>query len=126
MSLNYVARCKCRSVVFAIADEPGMREDLAKELPRLILDGYSIEKMTDQQVRDNFDNCKCEGKQQNIDKPESVRTQTVKSPCLKECLKVNDHDHCHAKNKNGYICSRKLFHQGKHVACANVCAVKVW
>lgn len=47
----YIAKCKCGGLIFAASDRPECRKDNAHDIARLINDGYSIERMTVEEVR---------------------------------------------------------------------------
>ena len=51
---SYVARCKCGcgNLVFAMVNNPDHKKDVAREISKLIRDGYDIETMTVEEVRE--------------------------------------------------------------------------
>jgi hypothetical protein len=56
----YVARCPlCRVIVGAIVDSPSRREDIAKFLSEMILDGWIVQRMVSDVAREQFGTCEC-------------------------------------------------------------------
>lgn len=58
-SMAYIARCKCGGWVLAIVDAPDMRADIARETGKAIEQGYTIERVTCEYVRQSWTACKC-------------------------------------------------------------------
>lgn len=61
-TLSYIARCNggCGGIRFAIVDDPARSKDTAKEVAKVITQGYTIERATSQEVRSGW-GCRCEG-----------------------------------------------------------------
>lgn len=50
-SMAYVAYCKCGDLLFACVDNPTHRADTAKEVARIISQGYEIDRISCDKVR---------------------------------------------------------------------------
>lgn len=63
--MSYIGRTKCCGrVVAACCDDDmsaGWRREVAKFVADLVKGGYSVERVTDQYVRENLDFCECKG-----------------------------------------------------------------
>ena len=52
--MAYIGRKPCGCVCAAYADEPEIKDDIAKEIAKWIKQGLTVERVTDQYVRDNL------------------------------------------------------------------------
>lgn len=57
--MNYIARCKCGSIVAAASMDIKDKNDLIKEMANWIKDGLAIETVEPDVVRREFARCKC-------------------------------------------------------------------
>lgn len=55
----YVARKSCGCIIAATVDEPDMQKENAKEVARWMRKGFTVDRVTVQHVRDNFEGRYC-------------------------------------------------------------------
>lgn len=56
--MAYVGYCgECGGIVAAVVDEPGRPRETAKDVARYVRDGYRVERVTCQFVRENLRGC---------------------------------------------------------------------
>ncbi len=60
MDHAYIGRCKCGQIVGAKLDNPDHLKAVSAEVSRWIREGLTIERVTNDYVRENFGQCQCE------------------------------------------------------------------
>ena len=55
--MSYVGRKTCGCIVAAIIDDPDHRKEVAKEIAAWIKDGLTVERVTNDYVREHFRRC---------------------------------------------------------------------
>lgn len=75
----YIGRAPCGCIRFACVDEPVHAKDNAKEIAKLIRDGWTVERVTVQFVRDNWGpGCEqCEPKSERKRKASAATQETL-------------------------------------------------
>jgi hypothetical protein len=57
MNFSYIGKKECGCIVAAFVDNPEHKKDIAREIAKWIKDGLTIERVTDDYVRENFKRC---------------------------------------------------------------------
>lgn len=57
--MSYIGRKPCGCIVCVIADEPGMRNEVAKFVAKWIKEGLTVERVTHEYVRQNWVGMDC-------------------------------------------------------------------
>lgn len=59
MEMSYVARKRCGCIVSAIVDVPEMKKEIADALSEWVRAGYTVDRVTVDEVRQNFTGIHC-------------------------------------------------------------------